>query len=428
MAPFGDTLSARGYVVVLLDFAGHGVSTRRLPDAAASTDASAAELQHDLDVAMAHLRSLPDVDPSRLALVGHSMGATAVTRYAGNHPDVKATVAISMPDSSDVPSDRPGRLLLLAGGLEFANFRTAAQQAAAGHAVGDRAAVIVPGVEHISILFAPRTHREVGSWLDGSVGAPAAAGSMPSPVRRVGAAVLLLLAFLVGLYPIAWLVLGGRPPHWPRVAVSPLIRIVIVAAVAGLVAALVAPIAPTIRLPLALGGFVLGFTLTGGVAMLAYHRWRTGTLSATAPTTRPRGLRLAVATPVLIGYAAVAIALPLHLGVTNAVPVGARWWLLAAVWAGFALLAYAAECIAGGNSLGVLAVSAVAVVALAGAAIIGLTSGFLLLVVPLLAILLLWQATWSAVLHRFSAPSWLIAVVGSLLVAGPIATALPVTR
>ena len=42
------------------------------------------------------------------------------------------------------------------------------------------------------------------------------------------------------------------------------------------------------------------------------------------------------------------------------------------------------------------------------------------------AVLLLWQAMWSAVLHRFAAPTWLIASVGSLLVAWPIATALPV--
>ncbi len=44
MAQFGDTLAARGYVVVLLDFSGHGTNTRPLPDGAASTDASAAVL------------------------------------------------------------------------------------------------------------------------------------------------------------------------------------------------------------------------------------------------------------------------------------------------------------------------------------------------------------------------------------------------
>jgi hypothetical protein len=55
------------------------------------------------------------------------------------------------------------------------------------------------------------------------------------------------------------------------------------------------------------------------------------------------------------------------------------------------------------------------------------TAGFVLLILPLLGVPLLWQAAWSAVLHRFSAPSWLTSLVGSLVVAWPIATALPVT-
>jgi hypothetical protein len=36
------------------------------------------------------------------------------------------------------------------------------------------------------------------------------------------------------------------------------------------------------------------------------------------------------------------------------------------------------------------------------------------------------QAIWSAVLQRFSCPPWLSAAVGSLIVALPIAVALPV--
>jgi len=47
------------------------------------------------------------------------------------------------------------------------------------------------------------------------------------------------------------------------------------------------------------------------------------------------------AAPVLIGYAAIAVAIPLHLGLTYAVPGGIRWVLLVAVWAGFAILAVA---------------------------------------------------------------------------------------
>jgi dienelactone hydrolase len=422
MAQFGDTLAAQGYVVVLLDFAGHGANTGRLPDGTASTDDSTTELQRDLDVALAHLRRLPDVDPSRVALVGHSMGATAVTEYAAAHPEVTTTVAISLPDSSDMPADRPARLLLLVGGLEFAGFRDAAQHAVE-HGGSGRSAVVVPGVEHISILYAPRTHREVVTWLNDSFGRPVAARPMPSPIRRLTGAGLLLLALAVGLYPLARVLLGAEQSGRPRVALPLIGRAVAVAAVAAGVGVLVAPIAPTIRLPLALGGFIVGFAMATGAVMLVYQRWRT----VTATSAGSGGLRLAVATPVLIGYAAVTIAVPLQLGLTNAVPVGARWWLLPVVWAGFAVLAYAAERVAEGNSFGVLAVSAVAVVALACAAVVGLTSGFLLLVVPLLAILLLWQAIWSAVLHRFAAPAWLIALVGSLVVAWPIATALPVT-
>jgi len=426
MTPFGDTLAAQGYVVVLLDFSGHGTNTSPLPDGAASTDASAATLQRDLDVAMTYLRGLPDVDPSRVALVGHSMGAAAATRYAAAHPEVTATVAISLPDSSYLPPDRPARLLLLVGGAEFAGMRAAADRAVA-HGGTDRAAVHVPGVEHITILYAPRTHREVVSWLDDSFGGPAHRRPVPSPMRRPGAAALLMVSFLVGLYPVARMTLGGTPPRWPVLPPAASGRIAAVAAAAALVAMLVAPIAPITHLPLALGAYIAGFTTTAAVAMLAYHRWRAGTYSAGAPVTRHGGLRLAVAAPVLIGYGALTIAVPLQLGVTNAVPVGARWWLLAVVWAGFAALAYAAECVADGNSFGVLTVSAVAVLAMTCAAIVGLAPGFLLLVVPLFAILLLWQAIWSAVLHRFSAPTWLITLVGSLLPAWPIATALPLT-
>ena len=432
MAQFGDTLAARGYVVVLLDFAGHGANTHPLPDGKAITDASNTALQRDLDVAMTHLRGLPDVDPARVALVGHSMGATAVTRYALAHPEVTATVAISLPDSSFVPPDRPARLLLLVGGLEFPAFRAAVDHAVEGAGSG-RSAVVVPGVEHISILYAPRTHQETVGWLDDSFGGPVADRPLPAPMRRLTGAGLLLLALLIGLHPVARLLLGGGKSSWPRLDggkaswprldVLQIGRAMIVAAVAAAVGLLVAPIAPTVRLPLALGGFIVGFTGATGVAMLAYQLWRGRGRERERATGR---LRPAIAAPLLIGYAAATIAVPLQLGLTNAVPVGARWWLLACVWAGFAVLAYAAERVTDGNSAGVLAVSAVAVFALAGAAVVGLASSFLVLIVPLLAILLLWQAIWSAVLHRFAAPAWLIALVGSLIVAWPIATALPV--
>jgi hypothetical protein len=195
---------------------------------------------------------------------------------------------------------------------------------------------------------------------------------------------------------------------------------------AGVPAVVLARILPTVRLPIAIGGYVLGYTAVAGILLAAYgvrrapHPQRPATRSAGHALTRPavRGL-------VVVGYGVAAIALPLNLGLTHAVPVGPRWWLLPLLWAGFAVLAYGAERTAGGNSLAVLLVSAVIVIGLVGAAVVGLTHGFVLLVAVPLALLFGWQAVWSAVLNRFGAPPWLTALTGSVVVAWPIAIALP---
>ncbi|MEU4717150.1 hypothetical protein AB0F73_26345 [Micromonospora purpureochromogenes] len=58
---------------------------------------------------------------------------------------------------------------------------------------------------------------------------------------------------------------------------------------------------------------------------------------------------------------------------------------------------------------------------------VGLAPGFVLLVVPLFAVLVGWQAAWAAVLRRAGAPRWLPALVGAALLAWPMATTLPLS-
>jgi hypothetical protein len=187
---------------------------------------------------------------------------------------------------------------------------------------------------------------------------------------------------------------------------------------AAFVAALVAGRLPTSRLPIAIGGFLVGYAAVVGVLLVAYGKWRRPMHPAGPPR---RGGRLVP----LVAYAVAAIAVPTHLGLTHAVPVGARWWLLPVVWAGFAVLGYGTERATGGHPLGVLGVSAVVVIVLTGAAMTGLTHGFVLLAVPPLVLLFGWQAWWSGVLNRVGAPAWVIALVGSVVVAWPLAIALP---
>ncbi|HEY8450892.1 MAG: alpha/beta fold hydrolase [Micromonosporaceae bacterium] len=100
MRGVADTLASRGYVVALPDVAGHGRNTAPLP-----TRDLADRLQADLAAAVDHVRTLPSVDPSRIVLVGHSMGAGAVVAYAATHPDIRATVAISLGSTESLPHD-----------------------------------------------------------------------------------------------------------------------------------------------------------------------------------------------------------------------------------------------------------------------------------------------------------------------------------
>jgi dienelactone hydrolase len=73
MLGYGHVLAHAGYAVMLWDFDGHGANGTRL---------QRYELQQNLDVALQALLEQPQVDPTRLALLGHSMGSGIVMNAA----------------------------------------------------------------------------------------------------------------------------------------------------------------------------------------------------------------------------------------------------------------------------------------------------------------------------------------------------------
>ncbi|KAB1109052.1 alpha/beta fold hydrolase [Micromonospora aurantiaca] len=415
MRPLADSVARRGGIAVLLDFAGHGASHARLPGAGRDEERSRALLRHDLDVAVAWLRGRPGVDPDRIVLVGHSMGAGAVTRYAVAHPEIDRTVAISLPDGGDVPAGWPGRLTLVVGGLEFAGFRQAVDEATRDAPPGTRTRVVAPGTEHVSVLFAPRTHAAVLDALPDRTGGPP-----PAPLTRPGGAGLLLAGLALGFVPLAALLprRAGAGTGGPRTGAGRWLAATVAAA--GLGAALAA-LLPTARLPLAVGGYVAVFLLFTGVLLAAAARLA----QPRRPPVTEGGVRSAAVAVALLGYAALAVALPLHLGLTSTVPVGARWWLLPLVTFCCLVFLLGAERLADGHGIRYAATGGIAVLVLAVAAVLGLAPGFVLLVVPLFAALVAWQAAWAGVLRRRDAPWWLVPSVGAVLLAWPIATTLP---
>ena len=171
MRGFALTLAHAGYTTVSWDFEGHGENPNPFSLISESND-----LIHNAEAALAESEITGLIDTRRIAILGHSMGSGVALSYGITHPDTYATIAIS-PVSQSVSPTLPHNLLLMAGSLE-PQFVANAEGllVMAGGKSGDltarsaRRLVIIPDVEHISILFSPSAHATTRSWLDGTFG------------------------------------------------------------------------------------------------------------------------------------------------------------------------------------------------------------------------------------------------------------------
>ncbi len=195
MLGYAQVLAHAGYAVMSWDFAGHGANAAPL---------GRLSLQQDLDVAYAALIEQSQVDPARLALLGHSMGSGAVMSAGISDVDgFAATVAIS-PTGAQVTPSTPRNLLLQAGSWEGGFVRNAEKLllAAGGEnknlAQGrGRSLIIIPNAEHITILFRPASHQAALNWLNATFGLSPSSSYVD---RRM---------IWYGLHLLAWLILLG---------------------------------------------------------------------------------------------------------------------------------------------------------------------------------------------------------------------------
>ncbi|MHB1329599.1 MAG: alpha/beta hydrolase family protein [Gemmatimonadales bacterium] len=84
-----DTLGRRGIAVLRMDDRGHGGSGG---NAAVSTSADFAK---DIQAGLAYLRTRPEIDASKLALVGHSEGGLIAPKVAAVEPDLAGIVLLA---------------------------------------------------------------------------------------------------------------------------------------------------------------------------------------------------------------------------------------------------------------------------------------------------------------------------------------------
>lgn len=448
MYGFGFALARSGYVAALIDFAGHGASLDRLPGE--FDEARYQKLAANLATAIEHLQRDWNIPRERIAILGHSMGASVVTRYAVEHPDVPATVAISLGEFGGrlpAQADRPRNLLILVGAAEFAGFingstnglRAAWPDGVAGQTYGDfalgsaRRLVTVPGVEHITILFSPLTYQEAAAWLGAVFDVSPISGARDG---RMGWVAVLYLAAAIGFCPLARVVLPRvslPPAAAQRQPVSGRLAIALVLIV-GMLTPLVMTRFPIDWMPLTVGNYAGAFFLVAGVGLWAGIALRAVIIRArSAPdiSIGPPSFRLILAAGALAAYALLTFGLTAHLTWTSFALAGERVWMapvlfvfmLVYFWADETLIARAS----GRARLGLYLFSKVTLlVSLVAAILVFGGPFFLLILLPVLLILFVWHGLYAHCLHRLTGRPWVAAVLNAAVFAWIIAATFPV--
>ncbi|MEL7151012.1 MAG: alpha/beta fold hydrolase [Pseudomonadota bacterium] len=321
MQGYALPLARAGYRVFAFDFLGHG--RHRLP---MSGDVNAIDGTTRLlvDQTRAVMDAVGSGD-AKVALLGHSMATDLLVRAAEDRDDVGPIVLLSA-FSQVIDATHPAALLLVAGAWEGRLSAYAVEpaqmvspDALPGETVSDgavmRRTVIVPWIEHVSILQSAVARKEALLWLDGFYG-------RTSDVRvwSTGPAIIALLAGLV----IALNLLAKRLPARDLAPASLSLKQATLIVVLPMVVA--PPLAVALNpgwLPVLVADYLaLHLAIYGGLQLALLAVWR-------VPL---GGFSRAAFLYLLIGSAVFGLALDRY--AANFWPTGDRLWIIAALAVG----------------------------------------------------------------------------------------------
>jgi pimeloyl-ACP methyl ester carboxylesterase len=184
MSAFAVDMAKQGVTVYTFDLPGHGAST--VPYGGADHTNVMGELVDSLGEVVDYATAHAPVPNSRVVLLGYSLGTIAVGRYAIQHPEMKnlqATVLVAGILTDKPTAEAPRNLLVLSGQFDLPGINDIARNAIAAacdtpaarirgtsyqceiNAADWRRRVILPGLDHISIVTAASTHDTVLAWL-----------------------------------------------------------------------------------------------------------------------------------------------------------------------------------------------------------------------------------------------------------------------
>ena len=277
MSVLARRVAQNGYAVLAIDVSGHGANRNPFPGGYAA-DA----LRPDVKKAVDFLRNYQFVDGSKIAVMGHSMGAGAVLDYAANDPNLKGAIMISGGFGLSGP-ERPRNALFIFAqndpdfisgtSREIAAHLAAVPDLELGKAYGDFQqgnaveAVQMPGLNHVTICYSPEAAEVMVKWLDSAFGT-ARTGQIDTAEPRRNAAIVAGLLFLVFLIPLG-VITGEIAGQWSDGPSGLGGWLGLVVLVLGLLAAMpmVATIEPTAFFPLVVGDTQVAWNWVAGVIL-----------------------------------------------------------------------------------------------------------------------------------------------------------------
>ena len=184
MQPFAATLARNGFIAVTFDCLGHGHNPQPMTgDVTKVEEGPTPALVRQFGKVAAFAQGLPGND-GRIAVLGHSMASDIVIRYAQAHPEVAATVAVSMFSPVVTPTS-PRNLAVIVGNNEPGKLKDEGRRVVSmvsggtpdiGVTYGSfadgtaRRVSFSPRVEHIGVLYSPESMAQARDWLDTAFG------------------------------------------------------------------------------------------------------------------------------------------------------------------------------------------------------------------------------------------------------------------